>query len=726
MEIDPGAFMHLTGPATKTLDGRDLHNGGTVAWFAGDVASEDAEIVNESGALFDIHADAIWSDDGATTLLLNSGTVQKSAGAGTTTFRPALESTGLVDVAVGTLALEGGGEVGGQMQAAGGAGVRVGTGTLVAVDGFVFAGDGVLMVGLGPAPGGQQQPFFLVLGNASVRRFALSSGTVDGPGTLTVTDALDWTGGRMTGTGSTVIAVGAALDLSGQAKTLTNRALVNNGVATWDAGDINANGAARITNAMGATFLIHCDAVLEALVTTQFSNNGTIRKEHTVGETILEIPFVHQAGVVEVLSGTLSFMRNSKYHARIDVSAAANVSFRGLVRSHEFYLGSALDGAGTYRVAGSATLDVAQEQFTLTAHNLTVDEDGELSGVGMIVIDTQFIWSGGKVINLNQLLTAGQTSIEGNNPKFLDGSRFKNQGTLTWTGLGDIRTDSGSLIENLGVFDIRTDAMIRFNRFGVVGGSFYNLVDQQGTRGILRKTLGNGSTRIEGRVYNYGDIELGGRAIEIDADYVENRGTIKLEGGDLSIIGPMLQHSGSVQLGGGNLSVQGALEQAGGSVELEGGFLTTTGTFTMNGGTVYLSGGSLAASTVVVATNGQLSGPGNVHGNLVNAGIVNVGGGWLVVNGNYSQLASGALLVELRGTGPGEYDVLDVTGTVQLQGQLTISLAYSPTIGDSFRILRSTGQIGGTFGAFSAPDPGAGAEWGLEYTNEVLLRVVQQ
>ena len=61
-------------------------------------------------------------------------------------------------------------------------------------------------------------------------------GTIEGAGNLTVTGAMNWTGGAMTGTGSTIIAAGANLNVLGTGLRRSDRAIVLNGNASLEAG----------------------------------------------------------------------------------------------------------------------------------------------------------------------------------------------------------------------------------------------------------------------------------------------------------------------------------------------------------------------------------------------------------------------------------------------------------------------------------------------------------
>jgi hypothetical protein len=102
-----------------------------------------------------------------------------------------------------------------------------------------------------------------------------------------------------------------------------------------------------------------------------------------------------------------------------------------------------------------------------------------------------------------------------------------------------------------------------------------------------------------------------------------------------------------------------------------------------------------------------LYGAGTITGNVNNNGTVAPGNspGTLTIAGNYVQGAAGALNVELGGTGAGQYDVLNVTGTVTLAGTLNVSMfgGFTGSVGDVFNVITAGSVLGGTFGSLNYP-----------------------
>jgi fibronectin-binding autotransporter adhesin len=113
---------------------------------------------------------------------------------------------------------------------------------------------------------------------------------------------------------------------------------------------------------------------------------------------------------------------------------------------------------------------------------------------------------------------------------------------------------------------------------------------------------------------------------------------------------------------------------------------------TSGGGTVLVGAGStLTATQILVGTSGLLGGTGTINGNVVlDGGTLAPGAspGTLNIVGSLNVL-SGVIRLEIGGTAPGQFDVLNVTGATTI-ANATIILdfvdGFAPTAGDVFAL----------------------------------------
>ncbi|MHB9023496.1 MAG: hypothetical protein ACYC7E_04895, partial [Armatimonadota bacterium] len=206
--IATGGRLNISGTADKriyhgsaTSGGRKLNNAGTITWAGSGrlLGGDGARITNQTGGVFDVQGDA--SLDylfGANPALTNQAgaTFRKSGGAGVTTFvRFDFTNSGTLDIQQGTVSF---------------------TNNTVSHsfnDGTVIQGSGTVQLG-----GGDLAMAGAITNNG---RFLLSAGRLYVNGTSIATwsgtGAFDWTGGSLRGTGTTSVAAGFHLNLSGTA-----------------------------------------------------------------------------------------------------------------------------------------------------------------------------------------------------------------------------------------------------------------------------------------------------------------------------------------------------------------------------------------------------------------------------------------------------------------------------------------------------------------------------
>jgi hypothetical protein len=348
--VAPGGTLNLSG--NLTLDARTLANAGAATYvvapgvFTRFSMDNSAAIDNLEGATFTftIAGDGpLFAYGTAPVAFNNAGTLIRSAGTatGAATFSGvALNNAGSVQVQSGTLDLAGGGDSTGSFTVAagatltfdsggtqtleaasqvGGAGTvhfRGGTAHILGAYDLGTAGNTLIDGGTADFSGGTP---------ATMPELDLSNGgTLTGSGNVIVSGTLNWTGGdgTMSGVGTTTVAVGGQLNLSG-ILFLDNRTLVNAGSATWS-GDgpndgffVNYSGTnpsgATIHNLPGATFRITNDRPLGSPANTDvaplvFDNGGTLIKAGGTGTTSFADVVLNNTGTLSIESGTLSIV----------------------------------------------------------------------------------------------------------------------------------------------------------------------------------------------------------------------------------------------------------------------------------------------------------------------------------------------------------------------------------------------------------------------------------
>jgi autotransporter-associated beta strand protein len=312
----------------------------------------------------------------------------------------------------------------------------------------------------------------------------------------------------------------------------------------------------------------------------------------------------------------------------------------------------------------------------------------------------------------------GVTSFEG----FFLSSQFYGSATA---GNATIINDGSSIS---GASGGETVFFTEFNSSNPLGASTAGnatLVANGGTGGgqggkILFEGFSQGGTsRIE--VFGSGSLDISAHAARaLTVGSIEGSGNVFLGVNNLTIGSRNndTTFSGVIQDGGMNGGVGGSLTKIGtGTLDLTGAN-TYTGNTNINSGVLKVDG-SITSNTFVNRF-GTLSGTGTVNGNVTNhfGGTVSPGDapGTLTINGNFTQVSGGTLLIDIAGTGTGEFGVLDVLGTANLRGLLDPVLlnGFVPTIGESFTFLNYE-AVTGTLGIFDRNIDSVAEHWKISY-----------
>jgi hypothetical protein len=373
--------------------------------------------------------------------------------------------------------------------------------------------------------------------------------------------------------------------------------------------------------------------------------------------------------------------------------------FPGVVHAEQVIINGPVSDIERLEVTGSVQLNYPARVhpfpiiLNTTQSNLRLEADGELF-VPFLELKTNAIVRGAGRLALANLDVTNRLDLSGFEAvRFTGDSRVAPGGWIFSTSIpmdidGTVLLQQGVRFggndAGEGSFHwIRPDALLHLDGVTAVGASntFHQTWINEGT---IRKTGdGNGFVHISrlDPMFNDGLIDVQGGALRFTSP--DGTGTIR-------------QFRGSIQLQESDIS---------GYVHLEDGTLIGSGTI-----------------------NGRL----RVNGGRVEpTGVLSIMGGGL---GGFEQGPSGRLLIRLAGTIAGEdhgqivsNDALRVGGTLEIQ----LADSFTPTLGDSFVLVRHTSNIGirvdpdRQFETLLAPGLPSGLAWQLDHLDrQIELRVV--
>jgi uncharacterized repeat protein (TIGR01451 family) len=582
------------------------------------------------------------------------------------------------------------------------------TGSTGASTGGVFSGNGTLSISGGT----------LNIGSVtSPGTFVMSAGTLTGPGFLSIGQQFNWDGGTLTGGGGAELAGAGQGTISGAigATVLDGRTFNNYGyihyTATTNPLQLN-NGA---TFSTFGTFEIDDDGPINGVSPASFNvyPNGLLWKVGGSGTTTI-YPQVTNNATVFGSNGTLEFAGNSTNSGGFLAFSPGTIKFSA--SSSVFDANSGIGGDGTikfsagtseihgdYDVEGfsggmtdicGGTVDVESSGFTndfkFTSGTLTVNGDFTMGETGT--------WSGGTMNASNpnayfDVASGATLTIDAATGSPTDDFLiFANDGTVNYTAdatSGNFLTFANDAIaDNTGLFDIQTDAQIASTNGVIIGDSKTASASAAG-RGRAAKTGGNeAATEARARRLASASVSaakrgkphvLSGCGCPVSNE-LDNSGTVKKSAGSGAAgtdFGPDFVN--------GNGSYTGLLKALSGKIN----FL---GTFEQDGSSsvTTLGGGDISAANGFELNAGTLEGGGTITGNLDNYGNVTPGTssttGVINVTGNYvggSAGSGGTLTIKLAGPppNPGQFDQLNVTGDVTLDGTFTVNFlpsTYAP------------------------------------------------
>jgi hypothetical protein len=399
--IPPGVTLSAGNSSVISINSRTLDNAGTTVWNGTAVMNMSGGVItNEPGAMFQIQGPQSVGWGGGAPRIDNAGTLLISGG-GTVAIGAALNNFNTVDISGAMLWLEGGGANYGSISVPAGTAINLDgsfTGTasssITGAGQFVVSGGNSTLAGtvnvtgtnvFGPGGSvdftgnyictntmqisggsasfdgtGVVSPVFLTLNQ---------NGNLGGAQTVGVGNAMNWFGGSMSGTGRTIIPLGATLTVDNASfVTINSRTLDNAGTVLWNgAGSVTTSGV--ITNRPGALFIVQNSVNWQVGGgSPRFDNAGTFRKSLSPGTmTFNSIPFSNY-GTVDIQSGVLS--ENAGAYAS-SADAVLNCGIAGTqpgANYGQLHLSGAVTLNGTLSINfESSYLPATNASFTLVA-----------------------------------------------------------------------------------------------------------------------------------------------------------------------------------------------------------------------------------------------------------------------------------------------------------------------------------------------------------------------
>jgi autotransporter-associated beta strand protein len=362
----------------------------------------------------------------------------------------------------------------------------------------------------------------------------------------------------------------------------------------------------------------------------------------------------------------------------------------GTLRSNRTDSHSPIGGAFT-ATAGTIQVNSATSVFTLNSTNLPAGSSNAfttLTGVSgaTFVVDgapTASLAFGGSVGGMSLTVKNGAVNFTTNGGSFnfrIEGGSF----TSTPTDRFQLATANQTFTVTGGTVNLTAGTTYGF-RLG--GGNSSN-------QGGAQKVTG---TQSGGNV-SVATFNMGGT----DTDATKSP-SYSLSGGTLSTTGNMSLGADTIGNGSSTFTLSGS-----GKLKVPGSIAGAQAN--ANAKQIFaINGGTLVAATVN-ATNLRPD-TASANGTLLqSAGTLAPGdtgtAGKTAITGGYNLGASGTLAIDIGGTTQatayqtGQYDCLTVSTTTALAGNLSVKLinGFTPSSGQSFTILNSTGTLSGAFG----------------------------
>jgi hypothetical protein len=355
----------------------------------------------------------------------------------------------------------------------------------------------------------------------SVNQCYLFGGTINGPGSLQITDLANNPGLMNIGSSATLNALTVSGGTSTQFNVQGDVSIEGGGTVTlygptaWTNGVISLAANNSITNF--GSWQVSCDS---KIIGGSFFNAGTFTKNAGNGTTQLGTAFSNAPvngssfnPTVTANSGTIEFKMDADQVGLFFVNAPGTLLFdagtQTFTGASQFYgTGNVtLNGTGNFLTPGNVTVAIAGPAFELGGTARLMGTAAPPQATGTYVFSGPFTWDGGTMM-LASVGANGTLHITGNPAVLrLTSSYLTTWGTTTYDATQDIRM-SGATINNYGHFILNNAQKITDTNPAGPASAFLNQDDGQGHRGELTKLNSTAST-FDLVFENWGTIDFG-------------------------------------------------------------------------------------------------------------------------------------------------------------------------------------------------------------------------
>ncbi|MFN0137217.1 MAG: dockerin type I domain-containing protein [Phycisphaerae bacterium] len=416
----------LSGPGTKafgkTNQSSQLVNLGTITWNSGPfelrgtdngIAPPQSTFTNATGAVIDMRSDDMMLSVNRA-VLVNQGTVRRSAGTGASVIEASIDNTGTIHAEVGRIELRRapsgpGSGSSGVLSAAPGASVDVFGPQFELLAGASLAGD-VRVFSTGAAATN-----LLLNHDMTVARLAvMSNARVGGNGLYRVSERLDMAGAAFTP--EIRVLAGGHLDVTSVVEPFQRPLRISGTARLGPGAAIGFTQQVVNVQVPGRLDLEDGSAITSTgFVTHGVVVSGILRKVETSGTATISnqsagITFVNATGRIELLGGELSVTGPMTTAGTIVVADGATLSASG--GAFTANAGSTFTGSGTLSVGGSVNLSSSTIAPGDTTGTLSiVGTPGDVLLGGASVLNSQL--GGAAAGQFDVLSVSGAITLDG-------------------------------------------------------------------------------------------------------------------------------------------------------------------------------------------------------------------------------------------------------------------------------------------------------------------------